>query len=115
MSKLRSQIALLRRYFPDVDTSNLEESLAVTERDLRQHAARVARPGSSPGETSASVAQARRMMRASLQDDLHQAMGELRGDYPGLSAEHLLALLKKTRPLLWAEAQRVEAEQARED
>jgi hypothetical protein len=61
------------------------------------------------------VIQVRRLMFESLQSDLHQAMGELRADYPGLSPEHLLALLRRKRPALWLEMQRVEAASAQED
>ena len=114
MRKLRSQLALLRKYFPDVPLDQLERSMDQTESDLKQHARRVAHPGSSPGETSASVAQAKRLTRASFQEDLHQALQELRAAHPSLSVEHLLALLKKKRPLLWAEVQRIEAASAQE-
>jgi len=64
---------------------------------------------------SASVEQVRRMFRESLQEDARQAFAEIKAAHPGLSVEHLMMLLKKKRPLLWAEMQRVEAAAAQEN
>ena len=61
---------------------------------------------------SALLEQHKRWCREALQDDLHQAFEEIRASHPGLSVEHILALLKKLRPALWAEVQRVEAASA---
>jgi len=62
-----------------------------------------------------SVEQLKRVFRESLQSDLYQAFEEIKAAYPGLSVEHLMALLKKKRPLLWAEMQQVEAASVQED
>jgi hypothetical protein len=108
MALLKSQIALLRKYFPDVDTTNLEESLAVTERDLRQHAAHVSRPGSSPGEESPALRQAKAALRGQLQSDLHAKLTALRQAHPSLPTEDLMMLLPAN---LVQAARRIESEE----
>jgi hypothetical protein len=76
-------------------STNLEESLAVTERDLRQHAAHVAHSGSSPGEDSPSVRQAKAIFRQVMLEDMRIALAEVRRSHPKLSIEHCMEILKR--------------------
>jgi hypothetical protein len=63
---------------------------------------------------SALLEQHKRWCREALQSDLREAFEEIKAAHPGLSVEHLMMLLKKKRPQLWAEVQRVEAAAAKE-
>jgi hypothetical protein len=63
---------------------------------------------------SALLEQHKRWFRESLQEDLYRAFAEIKAAHPGLSVEHLMMLLKKKRPRLWDEVQRVEAASAQE-
>jgi hypothetical protein len=105
---LRNKIRQIKRFFPNVDTTNLEESLRKTEEDLRQHARHVAHPGSSPGEDSPSVRQAKAMFRQVTLEDMRVALAEVRRSHPKLSIEHRMEILMREQPELVQAAQRME-------
>ena len=58
---------------------------------------------------SALLEQHKKWFRESLQADLREELAQLRASYPTMSIEHLMGMLRKRKPLLMAEAERVEA------
>jgi hypothetical protein len=114
ISEMRTKISLMQRYFPNADLTNLRKGLADAERDLRKHQ-QIVEDFDREQEESQSVKQAKAMFKASLQEDLREELQKLRASYPTMSIEHLMTLLRRKKPALMAEADRVEAEQAQED
>ena len=55
-----------------------------------------------------SVIAAKRLFRAVLQNDFREALAELRASHPGLSVEDPTQVLRRERPALWQEGQRLD-------
>jgi len=57
---------------------------------------------------SVLLEQHKRWCREALQTDLHEALLEIKASHPGMRIEDLMQLLRKKRPDLWQEGQRLE-------
>jgi hypothetical protein len=57
---------------------------------------------------SALLEQHKRLFREFLQNDLHEALLEIKASHPGMRVEDLMQLLRKKRPDLWQEGVAIE-------
>jgi hypothetical protein len=57
---------------------------------------------------SASVEAVKKMFRDSVEADLREALMEIKASHPGMRIEDLMQLLRRERPSLWPEGQRLE-------
>ena len=94
---LRNKIRQIKKFFPNVDTTNLEESLDLTEKDLRQRNAYVRE---SKPTISASVRNAKEFVRAFTVEDLRLGLMNTRKRFPGMSVENCLKTLEREQPAL---------------
>jgi hypothetical protein len=106
MRTLRSQVALLRKYFPNADLTNLLKGLDDTEEDLKMHQRYVEE--SKPVTESPSVKAAKALIRQVTLEDMHTALMEVRKALPRLAIEHCMEILKREQPQLVQAAQRME-------